>query len=65
MVRAVTRSSGAARKFERDIEVGMIGINVPIPVPIAFTHLAAGVIPCSEISICMGWMGCVSIPAAK
>ena len=31
-----TRSGGAARKFEREIEVGMVGINVPIPVPIAF-----------------------------
>ena len=29
-------SGGAARKFEREIEVGMVGINVPIPVPIAF-----------------------------
>ena len=31
-----TRSGGAARKFEREIEVGMVGINVPIPVPIAY-----------------------------
>jgi malonate-semialdehyde dehydrogenase (acetylating)/methylmalonate-semialdehyde dehydrogenase len=31
-----TRSGGAARKFQREIEVGMVGINVPIPVPIAF-----------------------------
>jgi malonate-semialdehyde dehydrogenase (acetylating)/methylmalonate-semialdehyde dehydrogenase len=31
-----TRSGGAARKFEREIEVGMVGINVPIPVPTAF-----------------------------
>lgn len=31
-----TRSGAAARKFEREIEVGMVGINVPIPVPIAF-----------------------------
>ena len=31
-----TRSGGAARKFEREIEVGMVGINVPIPVPVAF-----------------------------
>ena len=31
-----TRSGGAARKFEREIEVGMVGVNVPIPVPIAF-----------------------------
>ena len=31
-----TRSGGAARKFERKIEVGMVGINVPIPVPLSF-----------------------------
>ncbi len=31
-----TRSGGAARRFEREIEVGMVGVNVPIPVPIAF-----------------------------
>ena len=31
-----TRSGGAARKFEREIDVGMVGINVPIPVPTAF-----------------------------
>jgi malonate-semialdehyde dehydrogenase (acetylating)/methylmalonate-semialdehyde dehydrogenase len=31
-----TRSGGAARRFEQEIEVGMVGINVPIPVPIAY-----------------------------
>jgi malonate-semialdehyde dehydrogenase (acetylating)/methylmalonate-semialdehyde dehydrogenase len=31
-----TSSGGAARKFELDVEVGMIGINVPIPVPMAY-----------------------------
>ena len=31
-----TRSGGAARKFEREVDVGMVGINVPIPVPVAF-----------------------------
>ena len=25
-----------ARDFARDIEVGMVGVNVPIPVPMAF-----------------------------
>jgi malonate-semialdehyde dehydrogenase (acetylating)/methylmalonate-semialdehyde dehydrogenase len=35
-VAVFTRSGGAARKFEREIEVGMVGINVPIPVPVAF-----------------------------
>ncbi|NMO02441.1 CoA-acylating methylmalonate-semialdehyde dehydrogenase [Gordonia sp. TBRC 11910] len=30
-----TNDGGAARRFQRDIKVGMIGINVPIPVPVA------------------------------
>jgi malonate-semialdehyde dehydrogenase (acetylating)/methylmalonate-semialdehyde dehydrogenase len=31
-----TRSGEIARSFAHDIEVGMVGINVPIPVPMAF-----------------------------
>ncbi|GAA2380214.1 CoA-acylating methylmalonate-semialdehyde dehydrogenase [Dactylosporangium salmoneum] len=31
-----TNDGGAARRFERDVHVGMIGINVPIPVPVAY-----------------------------
>jgi malonate-semialdehyde dehydrogenase (acetylating)/methylmalonate-semialdehyde dehydrogenase len=31
-----TNDGGAARRFRRDVEVGMVGINVPIPVPMAF-----------------------------
>jgi malonate-semialdehyde dehydrogenase (acetylating)/methylmalonate-semialdehyde dehydrogenase len=31
-----TRSGAHARRFEHDIEVGMVGVNVPIPVPMAF-----------------------------
>jgi malonate-semialdehyde dehydrogenase (acetylating)/methylmalonate-semialdehyde dehydrogenase len=31
-----TRDGGAARKFQFDVEVGMVGINVPIPVPVAY-----------------------------
>ena len=30
-----TRDGGAARQFQFDCEAGMIGVNVPIPVPIA------------------------------
>jgi len=30
-----TRDGNAARLFARDVKVGMIGINVPIPVPVA------------------------------
>ncbi len=31
-----TNDGGAARMFQHEIEVGMVGINVPIPVPLAF-----------------------------
>jgi malonate-semialdehyde dehydrogenase (acetylating) / methylmalonate-semialdehyde dehydrogenase len=31
-----TRSGYAARRFQEETEVGMVGINVPIPVPMAF-----------------------------
>ncbi len=31
-----TRDGDVARNFSQDIEVGMVGINVPIPVPMAF-----------------------------
>ncbi|WP_433253646.1 CoA-acylating methylmalonate-semialdehyde dehydrogenase [Streptosporangium sp. CA-135522] len=31
-----TNDGGAARRFQNEVEVGMIGINVPIPVPMAF-----------------------------
>jgi malonate-semialdehyde dehydrogenase (acetylating)/methylmalonate-semialdehyde dehydrogenase len=31
-----TESGGAARRFENEVQVGMVGINVPIPVPVAY-----------------------------
>ncbi|MFL6002523.1 MAG: CoA-acylating methylmalonate-semialdehyde dehydrogenase [Nocardioides sp.] len=31
-----TNDGGAARKFEQDVTAGMVGINVPIPVPMAY-----------------------------
>jgi len=31
-----TNDGGAARKFTSEVQVGMVGINVPIPVPMAF-----------------------------
>ncbi|MBA2775052.1 MAG: CoA-acylating methylmalonate-semialdehyde dehydrogenase [Nocardioidaceae bacterium] len=35
-----TRDGGAARQFEQDVNVGMVGVNVPIPVPVA--HFSFG-----------------------
>ncbi|MFN8080425.1 MAG: CoA-acylating methylmalonate-semialdehyde dehydrogenase [Kineosporiaceae bacterium] len=31
-----TNDGGAARRFQYEVEVGMVGINVPIPVPMAY-----------------------------
>jgi malonate-semialdehyde dehydrogenase (acetylating)/methylmalonate-semialdehyde dehydrogenase len=31
-----TNDGGAARRFHSEVEVGMVGINVPIPVPVAY-----------------------------
>src|SRR4249920_1825919 len=31
-----TRDGGAARQFEFDCNVGMVGINVPVPVPVSY-----------------------------
>ncbi len=35
-VSVYTRDGGAARKFGRAVDAGMVGINVPIPVPMAW-----------------------------
>ncbi len=31
-----TANGAAARKFQNEVQVGMIGVNIPIPVPMAF-----------------------------
>jgi malonate-semialdehyde dehydrogenase (acetylating)/methylmalonate-semialdehyde dehydrogenase len=31
-----TNDGGAARRFQREVQVGMVGINVPIPVPVGY-----------------------------
>jgi malonate-semialdehyde dehydrogenase (acetylating)/methylmalonate-semialdehyde dehydrogenase len=39
-----TNDGGAARRFQNEIEVGMVGVNVPIPVPVAYySHGIEGV----------------------
>jgi len=35
-VACYTTDGGTAREFARRVKVGMVGINVPIPVPMAF-----------------------------
>jgi len=35
-VAVYTRDGGVAREFVRQVQVGMVGVNVPLPVPMAF-----------------------------
>ena len=41
-LRLFTRDGGVGWRFEREVSVGMVGINVPIPVPVAW-HSFGGV----------------------
>ena len=34
-----TNDGGAARRFQNEVQVGMVGVNVPIPVPMAYYSL--------------------------
>jgi malonate-semialdehyde dehydrogenase (acetylating) / methylmalonate-semialdehyde dehydrogenase len=36
-VAVFTRDGGVAREFVRQVQVGMVGVNVPLPVPMAFS----------------------------
>jgi malonate-semialdehyde dehydrogenase (acetylating)/methylmalonate-semialdehyde dehydrogenase len=35
-VAVFTNDGGAARRFQNEVQVGMVGINVPVPVPMAY-----------------------------
>ena len=35
-VAVFTRDGGAARQFQKNVQAGMVGINVPIPVPVGY-----------------------------
>ena len=41
-VSVFTSDGNTAREFSRQIQVGMVGVNVPIPVPMAGMDLVAG-----------------------
>ncbi len=64
-VACFTRDSHIARVFGRRIEVGMVGINVPIPVPMAWHGMAsaAGSAVCSATCTRMARKACASTPS--
>ena len=50
-----TRDGDAAREFASNVNVGMVGVNVPIPVPWLITALVDGKRLCSVIIRSMVW----------
>ena len=61
-----TNDGGAARRFQNEVEVGMVGINVPIPVPMAVLLLRRleGV-ACSATPTRTAPRACTSSPGAR
>ena len=49
-----TRDGDSGRTFSHRVKVGMVGINIPIPVRWLFTVLEVGNVLYLEINICMG-----------
>ena len=60
-----TNDGGAARRFQNEVEVGMIGINVPIPVPMAYYSFGGWKASLFGDSHAHGWTACTSSPAAR
>ena len=60
-----TRDGDAARTFANAVNIGMVGVNIPIPVPPRSTASAAGSAPCSATTTRTGWRACASTPARR
>jgi acyl-CoA reductase-like NAD-dependent aldehyde dehydrogenase len=60
-----TRDGKTARQFEFDIEVGMVGVNVPIPCRSARSRSAAGRTRSSATRTCTGRRRSTSTRAAR
>jgi malonate-semialdehyde dehydrogenase (acetylating)/methylmalonate-semialdehyde dehydrogenase len=62
-VAVYTRDGGVAREFVRQIEVGMVGVNVPLPVPMAFSSFggwkrsSSATITCTDRKACASTRG--------
>ena len=60
-----TNDGGAARRFQNEIEVGMIGVNVPIPVPMAYYSFGGWKASLFGDSTRTAPTACTSSPAAR
>jgi malonate-semialdehyde dehydrogenase (acetylating)/methylmalonate-semialdehyde dehydrogenase len=55
-------ATAAPRSFAARVNVGMVGINVPIPVPVAYHSSAAGSARPSATPTSTAWKACASTP---
>ena len=60
-----TRDGGAARRFTVEVEAGMVGVNVPIPVPMAYYSFGGWGRRSSATPMCTGPRVCTSTPGAR
>jgi malonate-semialdehyde dehydrogenase (acetylating)/methylmalonate-semialdehyde dehydrogenase len=60
-----TNDGGAARRFQHEVEVGMVGVNVPIPVPVSYYSFGGWKNSLYGDSHAHGGRACTSSPAAR
>ena len=58
-----TRDGDAARDFASKIKIGMVGINVPIPVPVAYHSFGGWKPRCSATTTSTARRACASTPS--
>ena len=63
-VAVFTNDGGAARKFQSEVQVGMVGVNVPIPSD-GLLPSAGGSSPSSATCTSTAATGCISTPATR
>ena len=60
-----TNDGGAARRFQNEVQVGMVGINVPIPVPMAYYSFGGWKASLFGDSHVTAWTVCGSSPVRR
>ncbi len=60
-----TSSGSAACQFVREIQCGMIGVNIGVPTPMALFPFPGGMIPFTVISMFRVWRASISILVRK
>ena len=60
-----TNDGGAARRFQNEVEVGMVGVDVPVPVPMAYYSFGGWKSSSAGTPMPTGPRACTSSPGAR